>query len=109
MNHISAVCRGPWQAVHKLEDHEDGQINMVNTDHIICNVKRSSIATLKTSGLYSSLNISHKLDTGSNSNRLPFCIFKILFPKLANKLLSQTKNTNVKNAIKQESSLEHVI
>ena len=39
MSHISAVCRGPRQAVHKLEEHEDGQINMVNTDHIICNAK----------------------------------------------------------------------
>ena len=50
MNHICAVCRGPRQAVHKLEQHEDGQINTVNTDHIICNEYRSSIATkLKTS------------------------------------------------------------
>ena len=51
MNHISAVCRGPRQAVHKLEEHEDGRINIVNT--------------------------------GSNSNRLPFHILKILFPKSA--------------------------
>ena len=86
MNHISAVCRGPRQEVHKLEDHGNGQINMVNTDHIICNVKRSSIATrLKTSCFYSSINVLYKLDTGSNSNRLPFHIFKIILPKSANK------------------------
>ena len=45
MKHTSAVCRGPRQTVQKLEEHEDGQINVVNTDHIICNVKRSSIVT----------------------------------------------------------------
>ena len=50
MNYISAVSRDPRQAVHKVEEHEDGQINMANTDHIIFNVKRSSIASkLKTS------------------------------------------------------------
>ena len=33
------------QAVNKLEEHKDEQINMVNTDHIVFNVKRSRIAT----------------------------------------------------------------
>ena len=33
-----------------LEEHEDGQINMMNTDHIIFNAKGSSIPTkIKTS------------------------------------------------------------
>ena len=45
MTHLSAICRGPRQALHKLEEHEDGQINTVNTNHNICNVKRSRIAT----------------------------------------------------------------
>ena len=82
MNHINAVCRGPQQAVHKLEEHEDGQIDTVNTSYIICNAKRSSIGTkVKTSNFYSCINVSYKLVTGSNSNRLPFHIFKILFPK----------------------------
>ena len=63
---------------------------MVNTDHIICNVK--SIETkLKTSSFHSSIHISYKLDTGSNSNRLPFCIFQILFPKSVNKTGRQIK------------------
>ena len=97
MNHVSAVCRGPRQAVHKLEEHEDGQINTVNTDHIIFNAKRSSIATkLKTSSFYSSINVSYKLDTGSNSNRLPFHIFKILFPKLGNKTGRKLKMCKLK-------------
>ena len=97
VNHISAVCRDPRQAVHNIEEHEDEQTNKVNTDHIICNAKRSSIATeLKTSSLYSSINILYELDTGSNSNRLPFCIFKIIFPKSANKGERQLKTCKLK-------------
>ena len=86
LNHISAVCRGPRQAGHKLEEHEDGQSNTVNTDHIILNGKGSNIETkLKSSSFNCSINVSYELDTGSNSNRLPFYEFKILFPKSANK------------------------
>ena len=95
MNHISAVCRDPRQAAHNLEEHKDGQTNTANTDHFIFNVKRSSITTkLKTSSFYSSIKVLHKLDTGGYSNRLPFCIFKILFPNSANKGGRQVKHVN---------------
>ena len=89
MNHISAVCRNSRQAVHKLEEFGDNQINMVNTDIIHSNAKCSgTIAKLKTSSFHNSINVSYKIDTGNNSNMLPFHIFEILFPKSANKLLS---------------------
>ena len=68
----------PKTSSTETKGNEDGQINMVNTDHIIFNVRRSSMATeLKTSIFYSSINVSYKLDTGSNSNRLLFHIFEI--------------------------------
>ena len=68
---------------------------MVNIDNFIFNVKRSCIAAkLKTSSFYSGINILYKLDIGSNSNRLPFYIFKILFPNLANKDGRQVKHVN---------------
>ena len=85
MNHISAFCRSTRQAVHKLEEFGNNQINIVNTE---------------TSSFHNSINVLYKIDTDSNSNMLPFHIFKILFPKSANKLLSQTKNKNAKNAYK---------
>ena len=89
MNHISAVYRSSRQIVHKVEEFGDSQIDMVNTDIIHSNAKSSGIIVkLKTSIFHNSINISYKIDTGSNSNMLPFCIFKILFPKSANKLFS---------------------
>ena len=38
----------------------------------------------------------YKLDKGSNSNRLPCCIFKITFPKSANKGRRQLKTCKLK-------------
>ena len=89
MNCISAVFRRSRQAVHKLEVFVDIQINMVNTDVVHSNAKSSGIITkLKTISFHNSLNILYKTDTDSNSSVLPFHIFKLLFPKSANKLLS---------------------
>ena len=80
----------------KLEEFEDSQINMVNTDNIYSNAQSSGfIAKLKTSSFHNSINVSYKIDTGSNSNMLQFCIFKILLPKSANKLLSPSENKTV--------------
>ena len=45
---------------------------------------------------YGSINVSYKLDTYSNSNQLPFDIFKILFPKSANKTGRQLKTCKLK-------------
>ena len=88
MNHISAVYRGSRQAVHKLEEFGDSQINMLNTYIIYSHTKSSDIiAKLNTNNLHNRINISHKIDKGSNSNMLPFHIFKILFLKSAKKLL----------------------
>ena len=43
MNHIRAVCRSQRQAVHKLEEFEDSQVDMVNTDIFHSNTKCSGI------------------------------------------------------------------
>ena len=40
-NHFSAVCRAPREAACRLGEHEDGQTNMVNTDHFIYNTKKN--------------------------------------------------------------------
>ena len=105
MNHLNAVCRSSRHAVHKLEEFGNNQNNMVNTDNIHSNAKSSGIiANLKTCNFHNSINVTYKIDTGSNSVMLPFHIFKILFHKSANKLLSQTKNKNTKMLIKQEGS-----
>ena len=70
---------------------------MLNTDHFICYMKKSNIETkLKTTSFYSSINILYKLDTGRNNNGLPFCIFKILFLKAANKGVRQPKICKLK-------------
>ena len=53
MNHISAVCRSSRQAVHKLEEFEESQIDMVSTILIHSNAKSSDIiAKLKTSSFH---------------------------------------------------------
>ena len=84
MNHISAVCRSSRQAVHKLEELGDNQIDTVNTDIIHSNSRHPGIiAKLKTSSFLNSINVLYRIDTDSNSSKLPFCIFKILFPKSA--------------------------
>ena len=76
MNYISAVCRCSRQAVHKLEEFKDSQIDTVNTDLIHSNAKGLGIITIfKTSSFLNSINISNKIDTGSNSNMLPFHIY----------------------------------
>ena len=89
MYNISAVCINSRQSVDKVEELGDSQIDMVNTDIIHSNAKSSGIiAKLKTSNIHNGINVLYKIDKGSNSNLLPFCIFKIVFPKSANKLLS---------------------
>ena len=98
MNHISAVCRSSRQAVNKLEECGDKQNNMANTDILHSNAKSSGIiAKLKTSSFHDSIKFHIKY-TSSKNNMLLFCIFKTLFTRSANKLLSQTKNKNAKNA-----------
>ena len=65
MNHISAVCRRSRQAVHKLEEFEDSQIDMVNTNLIHSNAESLGIITkLKNGSFYNSINVSYKIDTG---------------------------------------------
>ena len=59
MNHISAVCRCPRQAVYILGEHEGGQINMVNTDPIIFKAKRSGIATKLKPAVFTAVWMSH--------------------------------------------------
>ena len=98
-NHFSAVCRASRQATCRLEEQEDGQNNRVNTDHFICNSigKRSNIETkLNTSSVYNSINVTYKLDTGRHNSIISFHIYKILFPKAANKGIRQTKTCNLK-------------
>ena len=98
-NHFSAVCKAPRLVACRLEEQEDGQTNRVNTDHFICNsiCKRLSIETkLKTSSFYNNINVIDKLDTGRNSNSLPFYIFRVLFPKLANEGVRQSKTCKLK-------------
>ena len=55
---------------------------MVNTDFLNSNVKSPcTIAKLETSSYQNSANISYKIYMGSNNNILPFCKYKILFPR----------------------------
>ena len=84
-----------YKAVNKVElkldkyTEEDGQIDTVKTDFINCNANSWIIlAKLKTSSYQNSVNISYKIHTGSKSNILPFCIYKILFPRSTKKPLS---------------------
>ena len=43
MNHISAICRSSRQAVHRVEELGDSQLDMVNTDIMYSNSKSSGI------------------------------------------------------------------
>ena len=64
------------------------KLTRVNTDYFIHNSTciRLSIKTkLNTSSFYKSINAMYKLDTGKNNNSTSFHIYKILFPKAANK------------------------
>ena len=95
MNHFRAVCRSVrHKAVLEVEQEldkytEDGQIDMVNINIINSNAKiQGIIAKLKTSSYQNSANISFKTDIGSNSNNLPFHIYKIIFPRSTENLLS---------------------
>ena len=61
---------------------DDGQIDMVGIDFINSNAKSQGIkAKLKPSSYKISVNISCKIDTGSNSKILQFHIYKCLFPR----------------------------
>ena len=61
---------------------EDNQIDIVNIAFINSNAKSPGIIQkLMTSSYQNSENISYKTDTGSNSNTLPFHIYKIIFPR----------------------------
>ena len=98
-NHFSAVCRGPRHTACRLEEQENGQSSRVNTDHFICNsiCERSSIDTkLKMNSFYCNINIINKLEIGKNNNSLPLHIFKILFPKAANKGARWSKTCKLK-------------
>ena len=76
MNHFRAVCTSVRnKAVNEVEQlldkytEEDGKINVVNIDFINSNAKSPNIiAKLKISGYQNSVNISYKIDIGSNSN-----------------------------------------
>ena len=98
-NHLSTVCRAPRQAAYRLEEQGNGQTNRVNTDHFIHNSShiRSWIKTkLNTSSFYNNINVMYKLDTGRNNDSIPFHIFKILFPKAANKDIRWPKACKLK-------------
>ena len=84
MKHMSALCRSVRHKAVKLDKYteEDGQINMVNIDVINSNAKSPGIiAKLKTSSYQNGVNILYKIDMSSNSNILPFCIYRVLFPR----------------------------
>ena len=49
-------------------------------------------AKLKTSMGQNSIVVLYKIDTGSDGNIMPGCIFKKLFPEVTNKQLAATKN-----------------
>ena len=102
MNHFRAVCRTTrHRAVHKLKQdevqldkytEEDGQIDMLNINFIKSNTKSPGlIAKLKTSSYQNIVKISYKVDIGSNSNILPFHIYKILFPRMTKKALAKSQ------------------
>ena len=94
-----SVCRSVRHKAVKLEEYtkEDGKISMVNINFIHSNAKSQCIiAKLKTSIYHNSANISYKIDMDRNSNILPFCTYKILFPRSMKKLLSQAENKNSK-------------
>ena len=101
MNCVSAACRSPRHKAVKLDKYteQDGQINTVNNDFINSNAKCPDIlATLKINSYQNGVNILYKIDIGSKSNILPFCIYKIIFPRSTKKLMSgaESKITKLK-------------
>ena len=93
MEHFRAVCRSTrHRAVHKSEQEldkyieENGQIDMVKINFINSQAKSPGIiANFKTSSYQNSAKISHKVDRDRDSNILPFCLYKILFPRSTKK------------------------
>ena len=82
------------KAVHAVELEldeytiEGRQIDIVNIDFINSNAKSLGIIAKLKDSYQNSTNISYKIDMGSNSNILPFHIYKIIFPRSTKKLLS---------------------
>ena len=75
----------------KIEQYieEDQQIDMVNIKFLNHNHNSPGIvAKLKTGSHQNSAKISLKIDTGRNSNVLPYCVYKILLPTSLKNLLA---------------------
>ena len=86
MNHYQTVCRSVGDiTVYGVEQEideytEDSQINTVNIDYINSNSKSPGIiAKLKDQLPKQCKHLVKKIDMGSNSNILPFHIYKFLF------------------------------
>ena len=103
MGHFKKVCQSKRvQAIHKLEFEEmqevnEGKVETASIDPVHLHKNQSLItAKLETQAGRNTIEISYKIDTGSEGNIMPLFMFKTLFRNTTEEQLHKSIQSHIR-------------